>query len=93
VAEAWANHIPTVFLPYPYHKDQHQRFNALPLERVGGAVIVTDRIAEEQNVAEAGKVIAELMSSAGKRGQMRAALVRLGPADGARRIAEMLAQR
>jgi UDP-N-acetylglucosamine--N-acetylmuramyl-(pentapeptide) pyrophosphoryl-undecaprenol N-acetylglucosamine transferase len=90
VAEAWANHVPTVFLPYPYHKDEHQRFNAQPLEKAGGALIVKDRIDDAANAADAGKVILELMGSAAKRAGMRTALVRLGPADGAKRIADLL---
>jgi UDP-N-acetylglucosamine--N-acetylmuramyl-(pentapeptide) pyrophosphoryl-undecaprenol N-acetylglucosamine transferase len=90
VAEAWAARVPTVFMPYPYHKDQHQRFNALPLEQGGGAVIVQDRIDESANVAEAGRVIVELMTDAGARAEMRAALLRLGPVDGARQVARML---
>jgi UDP-N-acetylglucosamine:LPS N-acetylglucosamine transferase len=90
VAEAWANHTPTVFLPYPYHKDQHQKFNAAPLAEAGGAVIATDRIDEAANAGEAGKTILELMGSPPKRAAMRAALVKLGPADGAERIARVL---
>ena len=90
VAEAWANHIPTVFLPYPYHKDEHQRFNARPLEQAGGAVIVRDRIDETANAADAGKVVLDLMGNATRRAAMRNALFKLGPADGARRIAEIL---
>jgi UDP-N-acetylglucosamine--N-acetylmuramyl-(pentapeptide) pyrophosphoryl-undecaprenol N-acetylglucosamine transferase len=90
VAEAWANHTPTLFMPYPYHKDQHQKFNAAPLGECGGAVIVTDRIDEAANAGEAGKTILELMGSGAKRAAMRGALLKLGPADGAERIARVL---
>lgn len=87
VAEAWANHVPTIFLPYPYHRDEHQRFNALPLEKAGGAVVVTDRIDPEANLAEAGSVLAERLADEGLRWAMRRALDSLGPADGAARVA------
>lgn len=89
VAEAWANHTPTLFLPYPYHRDQHQRHNAQPLEAVGGAVIATDRIDEHANAGPAGPgaILDALIRDAPRRDRMRAALRGLGPADGARRIA------
>jgi UDP-N-acetylglucosamine--N-acetylmuramyl-(pentapeptide) pyrophosphoryl-undecaprenol N-acetylglucosamine transferase len=87
VAEAWANHIPTIFLPYPYHKDEHQRFNALPLEEAGGAIVVTDRIDPAANLAEAGAVLAARLADEAARWTMRRALHALGPADGAARVA------
>lgn len=90
VAEAWANQVPAVFLPYPFHRDQHQRLNAEPLEQAGGAMIVEDRVAEDANLGGAGRVIVELMGDAEARSEMRAALVRLGPVDGAERVARLL---
>ncbi|MBL0869157.1 MAG: UDP-N-acetylglucosamine--N-acetylmuramyl-(pentapeptide) pyrophosphoryl-undecaprenol N-acetylglucosamine transferase [Phycisphaerales bacterium] len=81
VAEAWANRVPTVFLPYPYHKDQHQKLNA---QRLGeGAVVAMDLIEPEANVRDIGPILGELMANAGRRTEMRSALERLGPADGA----------
>jgi UDP-N-acetylglucosamine--N-acetylmuramyl-(pentapeptide) pyrophosphoryl-undecaprenol N-acetylglucosamine transferase len=44
VAEAAHNAVPTVFLPYPYHEDMHQKHNAQPLVDLGGAFIATDFI-------------------------------------------------
>lgn len=97
IAEAWANCTPSLFLPYPYHRDQHQRYNAKTLEEAGAAIIETDLIDEMANVNGAGvgssgpgAVLAELLRDGGKRQAMRSALERLGPADGARQIAEIL---
>jgi len=93
VAEAWANKVPAVFLPYPYHKDEHQRRNAEPLERAGGCEIVTDLIAPEANLPQAGAKTIALMRDAGRRDSMRAGLAALGPADGAARVARAIVSR
>src|SRR5690606_31984658 len=90
VAEAWANGVPAVFLPYPYHRDEHQRLNAEPLRAAGAALAIQDRIAEAANTAEAGRAMVGLLGDESRRASMRAALRRLGPADGAERIARML---
>lgn len=90
VAEIWSSKTPALLLPYPYHRDQHQKFNAAALEAVGGAVIATDRIDAGENLREVGPVLAGLVSDAGKRESMRDRLASLGPADGARRIARAL---
>ncbi len=90
VAEAWANRVPTLFLPYPYHRDQHQRLNAEPLERAGGAVIETDRIDAGANLAGAGARLLDLLSAPSKRAAMCHALSALGPVDGAERLATQL---
>jgi UDP-N-acetylglucosamine--N-acetylmuramyl-(pentapeptide) pyrophosphoryl-undecaprenol N-acetylglucosamine transferase len=42
VAELSATGTPSVLLPYPHHKDQHQKLNAAQLESAGAAVICTD---------------------------------------------------
>lgn len=90
VAEAWANGVPALFLPYPHHKDQHQRHNAEPLERAGGAVIADDRVEPQANLEHLAPVLAPLLADPARRTQMRAALRALGPADGAERIARAL---
>ncbi|MBL8876895.1 MAG: UDP-N-acetylglucosamine--N-acetylmuramyl-(pentapeptide) pyrophosphoryl-undecaprenol N-acetylglucosamine transferase [Phycisphaerae bacterium] len=90
VADAWANRVPCVFMPYPYHKDQHQRLNALPLEKAGCAVIVQDRIDAPANVADAGEVLIGLMADGAKRESMRDKLRELGPADGAGAVADAI---
>jgi UDP-N-acetylglucosamine--N-acetylmuramyl-(pentapeptide) pyrophosphoryl-undecaprenol N-acetylglucosamine transferase len=90
VAEAWANRVPTVFLPYPYHKDEHQKHNAAPLVESGGAVLVKDHIDAAKNLDDAGIAVMELVRNTSKRAAMRAGLERLGEADGAKRVAGML---
>jgi len=90
VAEVWANKTPTLFLPYPHHKDEHQRFNAMSLEESGGARIARDQIDPARNLDNVGPVLLSVIESAEQRRQMRASLEKLGPADGAARIAEAL---
>ncbi|MCE7974670.1 MAG: UDP-N-acetylglucosamine--N-acetylmuramyl-(pentapeptide) pyrophosphoryl-undecaprenol N-acetylglucosamine transferase [Leptolyngbya sp. PLA1] len=87
VAEVWASGVPTIFLPYPYHRDQHQRFNAAPLERAGGALICTDLIDPARNLDTLGPLLADLLSNPERRKALREGLASLGPADGAARCA------
>lgn len=90
VAEAWANRVASVFLPYPYHKDEHQRKNAIPLERAGGAVIAKDHVDAAANEADAGSVLLGLMEEPEKREAMSRRLRELGPPDGAGVVAEAI---
>lgn len=90
VAEVWANRVPTIFMPYPHHADDHQRYNAMPIEQAGGCRITRDLIDPDRNLETAGPVLRSLLESSELRKQMWAALEKLGPADGARRVAEAL---
>ncbi len=90
VAEAWANTVPTVFMPYPYHKDQHQKHNAQGLMAAGASIVCDDLIDAGRNVEAIGPALLELVRDAAARGRMRAAYAKLGPADGAERIAAQL---
>lgn len=87
VAEAWANATPTVFSPNPYHADGHQRANTKPLVEAGGAIVVTDHIDPERNVAPLGDVITALVADPARRAAMREGLVAARPPDGAREVA------
>ncbi len=74
VAEAAANRVPGVFLPYPWHGDAHQAVNVGPLVAAGGAIVRTDHIETGRNLADAGRELADLARSPERRTAMRAAL-------------------
>lgn len=92
VAEAHANGVPAVFLPYPYHRDEHQAANARPMVDAGGAVLLEDRIAPEANLQAVAPTLLDLLASAQKREAMSQALQRLPRQDGAAACARELSQ-
>jgi UDP-N-acetylglucosamine--N-acetylmuramyl-(pentapeptide) pyrophosphoryl-undecaprenol N-acetylglucosamine transferase len=90
VAECWGASLPSMFLPYPYHKDQHQLHNAKPLLAIDGAIACTDHIDPETNMRSHASTLVELLTQPDRRAHMRSALQSLGDPDGARRIAQAL---
>jgi UDP-N-acetylglucosamine--N-acetylmuramyl-(pentapeptide) pyrophosphoryl-undecaprenol N-acetylglucosamine transferase len=88
VAEAQANHVPTVFVPYPWHKDLHQRENAQPLVDAGAAEMALDGIDVQRNLGVLGARVLALMKDASLRMSMRQALQLRDSTDSARRIAQ-----
>jgi UDP-N-acetylglucosamine--N-acetylmuramyl-(pentapeptide) pyrophosphoryl-undecaprenol N-acetylglucosamine transferase len=92
VAEAWANAVPGVMLPYPFHKDQHQKHNAAPLVDLGGAVVLDDRIDPAANAASLTHTLGPLLHDASQRRAMRQALRDHPPPDGAARLADWVRQ-
>ncbi len=90
IAEIWQNKTPALLLPYPYHNDEHQKFNAAPLSECDGAVVRKDWIDPELNLEHNGSELEALLTDPARRAAMRANLEKLGPADGATRIAQAL---
>lgn len=90
VAEVWANAVPAVFLPYPYHRDQHQRYNAQPIVRSGGGVICEDRGEADRTIPEVSALLEGLMGRMERLAAMREAIRSLGPADGAEQAASVI---
>lgn len=90
VGEVWASQTPTVFLPYPFHMDEHQRANAAPLAQCGAALIETDLIDPAENLLVAGKEILRLLRDHAARASMRARFEGLGPADGSFSVSSSL---
>jgi UDP-N-acetylglucosamine:LPS N-acetylglucosamine transferase len=85
-------------MPYPYHKDQHQKFNAMPLVEARAALLATDHIDAQANMREAGPMLAALIGSQApnatpeqaQRERLAANLKNLGPADGAATVAAQI---
>ena len=90
VAEAWANAVPTLFLPYPHHRDRHQDRNAQPMVAAGGAVVETDAGDPATNRAGPGVTLRDLIRDEPRRQSMRAALRARPAPDAAGTIARML---
>lgn len=90
VAEVAINAVATIFLPYPYHKDMHQRENARPLVDAGCAMMETDLIETADNVREIGPAIEAMLADDDRRAAMRAALRERSPGDAAERIARLI---
>ncbi len=87
VAEVWANAVPTIFYPYPYHRDQHQKLNAEPLTRTGMAILMLDEIDPTVNARKLGPRLTALITNASQRYQMAEQMRATRPADGAAAVA------
>jgi UDP-N-acetylglucosamine--N-acetylmuramyl-(pentapeptide) pyrophosphoryl-undecaprenol N-acetylglucosamine transferase len=90
VAEAWINTVPTLFMPYPYHRDAHQKHNAQPIVDAGGAQILDDHIASDANVRAHASTVEQLLRDAPMRAAWRAGMAGLSGGDGADEIAQAL---
>jgi len=90
VAELWANRVPSLLLPYPFHRDDHQRANARVLEEAGAAIVRTDHVDPSKNLADAGRELTTLLADPSRLATMRASAQSLPPPDGARWAAEAI---
>ena len=88
IAEIAINAVPAVVLPYPYHKDDHQKSNALPLVVKGGVFVETDYAQTSLNLAHVGSVICKLLKDHQQRFAMQQALTTASPENGAIEIAD-----
>lgn len=77
-AELTACGVPSVLLPYPFHKDQHQRLNAEVLQSGGAAVCLTDARDPKKNAEQLRPVMQSLLFDAPKRHAMGTAALALG---------------
>ena len=90
VAELAATGTPAILLPYPHHRDQHQRHNAADMVSAGAAVLVDDRIDPAANAAAVGAALAPLMDDDSRLEAMSAAALALGRPTAAREVADWL---
>lgn len=87
IAEIAMNAVPAIVLPYPYHRDEHQRLNAKKLEAYGGVCIERDFVQISKNIVHAGQTICKLLRDHEQRFHMQQALISASPENGASSIA------
>jgi UDP-N-acetylglucosamine--N-acetylmuramyl-(pentapeptide) pyrophosphoryl-undecaprenol N-acetylglucosamine transferase len=90
VAEYAAAAVPSICMPYPYHKDKHQYLNAGKLVEVGAAVIVDDLPDEKDRSEWLWEELEELMKNEQLRRQMVEGCKIIANPDADRKIAEQL---
>jgi UDP-N-acetylglucosamine--N-acetylmuramyl-(pentapeptide) pyrophosphoryl-undecaprenol N-acetylglucosamine transferase len=90
LAEITAVGVPSILMPYPFHKDRHQLHNAETLVKSGAAILVEDAIDTEKNAAALERVLLPLMQSPELLTPYRDAAGWLGKPDAAERVARRL---
>lgn len=90
VAEYAASATPSICLPYPYHKNNHQKRNAEQLAGAGACKIVTDLCDTEKTAKALWPVLSELMKSPEQMDIMKMACEKVGCMDAAEKIAKLL---
>ncbi len=91
-AELLVSGVPSILMPYPFHKDMHQRANAQVLAEAGAAVLIDDEKNAQKNAAKLRPVIEQLLYNATRRQGMSAAARSLGRADAADAVATVLTE-
>jgi UDP-N-acetylglucosamine--N-acetylmuramyl-(pentapeptide) pyrophosphoryl-undecaprenol N-acetylglucosamine transferase len=91
-AELTACGVPSILMPYPFHKDMHQRANAQVLVDAGAAVLVDDEKDRRKNALKIKGVIESLLYDADRRRAMADAARKLGKPDAAFQVASLAAQ-
>ena len=90
VAEYAAAAVPSICMPYPYHKDKHQYLNAGKLVEVGAAVIVDDLPDENDRSEWLAEELEGLMKDHETRQVMAEGCRIIANPDADRKIAEQL---
>lgn len=92
LAELTATGKPSILLPYPYHRDQHQWRNAEVLAHVGAARIVRDYCNPIKTALDLAETLRPLLSNEGQLREMALAAGNLGKVAAAQEIAQKLIQ-
>jgi len=72
IAELLAAGVPAVFMPYPFHRDQHQKRQARSVEEQGAAIVVEDRPKDAGVWRDLAKVVQETAADAGRLARLAA---------------------
>ncbi len=90
LSELQASGRPSILLPYPYHRDLHQRHNGEVLVRAGAAVLLDDARDPQVNAGRLEPVLRRLMADADARRAMGEAARGLDRPEAASEIARHL---
>lgn len=90
VAELTATGTPGVLLPYPFHRDQHQRHNAAEMAAAGAAVVIDDAADPAVNAARLGEALRPLLDDDARLAAMAVAAAELGRPAAAAAVAQWL---
>lgn len=66
-AELSACGVPSILMPYPWHKDKHQHHNAMKLVDAGAAIVVADTKDAHRNAAALQPQLLRLLGNAAER--------------------------
>ena len=91
-AELLACAVPSILMPYPFHKDDHQTANANALAELGAAVVIKDMRDRAQNADLLRPLLESLLYNAPKRQEMSAAARRATPQIAADAVADALVE-
>ncbi len=90
VAEYAAASVPSICMPYPYHKDRHQYLNAGKLVEAGAAVVIDDLPERKETAKWLAEELEELMKDEKKLKEMAKACEAIARLDAGLKIAERL---
>ena len=82
--------VPSICMPYPFHKDKHQYLNAGKLVEVGAGVIVDDVADPDDRVTRLWKELEPLMADDERRRKMSEACKQVARPNAAAEIASRL---
>ena len=91
-AELTACGVPSILMPYPFHKDMHQRANAQVLQDAGAAVLLDDERDRKRNAERLRPIVESLLYDADRRVAMSEAARALGKPDAADQVAQVITQ-
>jgi UDP-N-acetylglucosamine--N-acetylmuramyl-(pentapeptide) pyrophosphoryl-undecaprenol N-acetylglucosamine transferase len=90
VAEYTAASVPSICMPYPYHRDKHQYFNASKLVEAGAAIIIDDLPDTRERAEWLWEELEELLKDEKKREDMAKNCEPIGNKDASTKVAEKL---
>ena len=92
IAELCVCGVPSILMPYPYHKDMHQRANAQVVADAGAGILLDDQKDRIKNADKLTPILESLLFDATKRVTMTRAATSLGRPDAAHAVAQVLIQ-